>query len=598
MNKEETDSLLSTSSRRNSKSKDITLLVQHCNSSNGPSLNATPTRTSTGKTTPKILNKKDDPNRTLTRESAQNEYVNEIMNNAIKYQEKEQSRARLQQHQQSQQRYQQQQQQIYREPIDNQVNDKSQSKPRSTKVKQSLTIIDTDTEHIYETIPDDDYVVGDNSDNMSAAYLEPLYCQPYAAAETLKMETNRSPKTTLVDGKVRGRTNQKSLIDWYRMQQVNKIDKPKIPQEYHTTNNKNLLNNLKQVKQQLHAQHLQQQKYSTVAPNMFKANTLYCCGNCNSQLMIYNENKKKKKDKDYLYCPNCGVLNNDLLQQPMVDDQHNPTDLTFQFRLNDNNQQQQQFKSSTLVLCPRREQKVAPLTDNIMYTNNDNLQQTIMLQQQLFRQSLSQQQQQQLTKKTEVFNAPNLAKYHFVSGAEGAGLEPNDTGIKTKAELDDKHPKMVWKVKKRPDGTRYIVRRPIEGASKEQKDKRAIQTLRQNAMTPTTTEDETFSEIKLGRYWPKDERKKHLEKSRERQQQRYIQQLIRQQQLQDIGQKEKKLLTGTLPDAGTSGKEENIVPSNVPDNVMLTGIGPVTTAMKTNSNSSNKIKDLLSVTTV
>lgn len=31
-----------------------------------------------------------------------------------------------------------------------------------------------------------------------------------------------------------------------------------------------------------------------------------------------------------------------------------------------------------------------------------------------------------------------------------------------------------------------------------------------------TTEDDTMSEIKLGRYWNKDERKKHMEKAKER----------------------------------------------------------------------------------
>lgn len=71
---------------------------------------------------------------------------------------------------------------------------------------------------------------------------------------------------------------------------------------------------------------------------------------------------------------------------------------------------------------------------------------------------------------------------------------------------------MVWKVKRRPDGTRYIVRRPCnrnkilrERANKIAEERNEL-----------TTEDDTVSEIKLGRFWTKEERKKHMEKAKER----------------------------------------------------------------------------------
>lgn len=65
---------------------------------------------------------------------------------------------------------------------------------------------------------------------------------------------------------------------------------------------------------------------------------------------------------------------------------------------------------------------------------------------------------------------------------------------------------MVWKVKRRPDGSRYIVKRPVRN--------RTIQkNIRENELPP---EEETISEMRIGRCWTKDERKRHIERARER----------------------------------------------------------------------------------
>lgn len=80
---------------------------------------------------------------------------------------------------------------------------------------------------------------------------------------------------------------------------------------------------------------------------------------------------------------------------------------------------------------------------------------------------------------------------------------------------------MEWKVKRRPDGTRYIVRRPT--TRNRLLRNRAIKiTEERNDLTTTTTEDDTISEIKTGRYWTKDERKKHIERSKERRQRQQL----------------------------------------------------------------------------
>ncbi|XP_068451086.1 E3 ubiquitin-protein ligase PDZRN3-B isoform X2 [Clinocottus analis] len=76
-------------------------------------------------------------------------------------------------------------------------------------------------------------------------------------------------------------------------------------------------------------------------------------------------------------------------------------------------------------------------------------------------------------------------------------------------------PKMEWKVKIRSDGTRYITKRPV-------RDK----LLRERALrihaerSGMTTDDDAISELKMGRYWSKEERKQHAVRSKEQRQRR------------------------------------------------------------------------------
>lgn len=72
---------------------------------------------------------------------------------------------------------------------------------------------------------------------------------------------------------------------------------------------------------------------------------------------------------------------------------------------------------------------------------------------------------------------------------------------------------MEWKVKRRQDGSRYIVRRPVRNRTLRAARASKINEERSNDQT---TEDDTISEVKTGRYWTKEDRKKHMEKSRER----------------------------------------------------------------------------------
>ncbi|KAH8269760.1 hypothetical protein KR018_000418, partial [Drosophila ironensis] len=111
------------------------------------------------------------------------------------------------------------------------------------------------------------------------------------------------------------------------------------------------------------------------------------------------------------------------------------------------------------------------------------------------------------------FNAPNLSRYHFVSSQEVSNKDHGSSNSRQASDIInmenvDEVP-MVWKVKRRPDGSRYIVKRPVRNRA---------QVIRKNIREHelNTTEEDTVSEVKIGRYWTKEERKRHIERARER----------------------------------------------------------------------------------
>ncbi|KAL1493276.1 hypothetical protein ABEB36_011360 [Hypothenemus hampei] len=171
-------------------------------------------------------------------------------------------------------------------------------------------------------------------------------------------------------------------------------------------------------------------------------------------------------------------------------------------------------KSSSKIVSPSsptRRVGLSPahMLSDTMYTNVANLQQTMMLQQQLFRQAMFAQNTEMANMRpTTSFTSPSLSQYQFVSGAQTYSAGHQDKNLETKME---------WKVKRRPDGTRYIARRPVRNRILKNREIRISE-----ERAGLTTEDDTISEIKIGRYWTKEERKKHLEKSRERKQRQEI----------------------------------------------------------------------------
>ncbi|XP_053455893.1 E3 ubiquitin-protein ligase PDZRN3 isoform X2 [Nycticebus coucang] len=76
-------------------------------------------------------------------------------------------------------------------------------------------------------------------------------------------------------------------------------------------------------------------------------------------------------------------------------------------------------------------------------------------------------------------------------------------------------PRMEWKVKIRSDGTRYITKRPVRDRLLRE---RALKIREERS--GMTTDDDAMSEMKMGRYWSKEERKQHLVKAKEQRRRR------------------------------------------------------------------------------
>lgn len=104
-------------------------------------------------------------------------------------------------------------------------------------------------------------------------------------------------------------------------------------------------------------------------------------------------------------------------------------------------------------------------------------------------------------------------------------------------------PKMEWKVKIRSDGTRYITKRPVRDRILRE---RALKIKEERS--GMTTDDDTMSEMKMGRYWSKEERKQHLVRAKEQRRRREFMMRSRLECLKES------------PQSGSEGKKEiNII---------------------------------------
>ena len=77
-------------------------------------------------------------------------------------------------------------------------------------------------------------------------------------------------------------------------------------------------------------------------------------------------------------------------------------------------------------------------------------------------------------------------------------------------------PRLEWRVKVRADGSRYVARRPARDRILRE---RALR-IREERSGGMTTDDDAMSEMKMGRYWSKEERKQHAVRAKEQRQRR------------------------------------------------------------------------------
>ncbi|KAM5232408.1 E3 ubiquitin-protein ligase PDZRN3 isoform 2-T2 [Hipposideros larvatus] len=87
----------------------------------------------------------------------------------------------------------------------------------------------------------------------------------------------------------------------------------------------------------------------------------------------------------------------------------------------------------------------------------------------------------------------------------------------SQTSLAGPEPRLEWKVKVRSDGSRYITKRPVRDRLLRERALR-IREERSGA----TTDDDAASELKLGRYWSREERKQHVVRAKEQRRRRAL----------------------------------------------------------------------------
>lgn len=143
---------------------------------------------------------------------------------------------------------------------------------------------------------------------------------------------------------------------------------------------------------------------------------------------------------------------------------------------------------------------------DVMYTNRANLEHTMQIQQKLFQQQM----EQKTLHRRRQGSSPASRNGGSVSGYQSPNNVQQTTKQSEQTPPDSGSGQMEWVVKRRPDGTRYITRRPVRSKMLKERAKKISE-----ERSGMTTDDDAMSELKTGRYWTKEEKKRHLEKARD-----------------------------------------------------------------------------------
>ncbi|XP_022043362.1 PDZ domain-containing protein 4-like isoform X1 [Acanthochromis polyacanthus] len=125
---------------------------------------------------------------------------------------------------------------------------------------------------------------------------------------------------------------------------------------------------------------------------------------------------------------------------------------------------------------------------------------------------------------------------------------PGAVSIPLSPSLLPASPRMEWKVKIRSDGSRYVAKRPV----RDRLLKARAMKIREER-SGMTTDDDAVSEMKMGRYWSKEERKQQLLKARE---QRRRREFMMQSRLDCMKEREREQGGGAGGQQGTTQQQQ------------------------------------------
>ncbi|KRZ15914.1 PDZ domain-containing protein 4, partial [Trichinella zimbabwensis] len=153
----------------------------------------------------------------------------------------------------------------------------------------------------------------------------------------------------------------------------------------------------------------------------------------------------------------------------------------------------------------------ASISGDTVYTNLENLNSTIAQQQKHFHKAVVEQARQlkiQQRQQRQFYSAGQVYK-NLITGEPSCRIPACQQNLHRAAK--ESATNTEWKVKRRPDGSRYITKKPVRKQILKERAERLA-----NERFGCSTDDDTMSELKVGRYWSKDERRRHLEKGKER----------------------------------------------------------------------------------
>lgn len=167
---------------------------------------------------------------------------------------------------------------------------------------------------------------------------------------------------------------------------------------------------------------------------------------------------------------------------------------------------------------------------DVMYTNKANLQHTIQVQQNLFQQQLARcspaVQRNDPSARIPPQSPTKSKGAKNVDSSAAASRLPSVVGEMIPPRCSTE---MEWVVKRRADGSRYITRRPVRNRMLKERARKLAE-----ERCGLTTDDDAVSELKIGRYWSREERKRHLEKARNHKRQK---EMLLQQQMESNREK-------------------------------------------------------------